>query len=149
MGVSPLGPTESDVAGTRHAPWAGMRAPRVYDLSAAGLAAALSAFELIRLLVSRGFTAGYTRLATVVMGSVFCSILLIAAIYLALHRGSAWLWGVWAFIAALSYGSVVRAGGARVGIVYMIASFAIFALLAKNLHWYTSEAQLSPSHTAR
>jgi hypothetical protein len=113
--------------------------PRVYDFAAAGLAAGLSGFEVIRMIVSRGTTQGHTMLSAVIGGVTFSAVLLLAAIGLALHRRFGWISGVLAVIAALSHGIVIRSGGNRIGVLYMLAGLVMMGLIIKSTHWYRTE----------
>jgi len=113
---------------------------RFYDLSAAALAAVLSGLELGRLVVYGGATKGFLPGAAVVMGVMFCVVLVVAALGLALHWRIGWLFGVFGFVAALSYGSILRAGGNWIGVAYMLASFGLLASLIKDLATYTAGA---------
>jgi hypothetical protein len=115
--------------------------PRIYDFAAAGLAASLSGFELIRMVASHGTSAGHTVLSVVVGGVVFCSVLLIAAVGLALHRRFGWIAGVLAIIAAMSHGIIVRSGGNRVGVLYILGGAAMMALIIKSTHWYRTDEE--------
>lgn len=117
-----------------------MRAdPRLWDFTAAGLSAGLAVFELIRLVASGGASPGLAVGTSVVEGSLFIGVLLLAAVGLVLHRALGWIAGIWGVIAATGHGIVIRAGGTWVGALYMIAGLALLALLIKDFRWYRTE----------
>lgn len=113
-----------------------MRHPRFYDLAAAALAGGLSLFELIRLVLTHGVTGGITLLGAALGSGVFCVVLALAAIGLALHHRLGWVFGVLGFLTAAGYGIAVRASGSWVGVAYMIGAGVMLALMIKSLHWY-------------
>jgi hypothetical protein len=116
-----------------------MRAtPRLYDLTSAALAAALSGFELIRLAVAGHAQQPNTVLAGLIGAIGFCAVLAIAAVGLALHRPSGWVAGVFGVIAAASYGIFLRAGGYTIGALYILLAPVLMALIIKDLHGYTT-----------
>ena len=118
-----------------------MRAtPRLYDLTSAALAAGLSGFELIRLLVTRGATQGNTVVAGLIGAIGFCAVLAGAAVGLALHRRGGWVAGVFGVIMAASYGIFLRAGGYEIGALYILLAPVLMGLIIKDLHGYTTDA---------
>jgi hypothetical protein len=114
--------------------------PRIYDFAAAGLAAILSAVEVTRLILSRGVTEGHTMLSTLIGGIAFCAVLVAAAVGLALHRRIGWICGAIGALAAAAHGIIVRAGGNRIGAVYLLVSFLMLGLIIKSMHWYRTES---------
>jgi hypothetical protein len=114
--------------------------PRIYDFGAALLAAGLSVFEIVRMIVSGGITGGHNMLSTLIGGVIFSAVLGAAAIGLTLHRRFGWLFGVFGVIVASAHGIVIRAAGAHIGILYMLSAFVLLGLIVKSLHEYTTEA---------
>jgi hypothetical protein len=113
--------------------------PRNYDFAASGLAAILSAVELIRLILAHGVSRGLTTLTTVTEGIIFSAVLAATAIGMALHRQIGWMVGVLAVLIGAAHGVILRAAGNGIGIVYMIASLVLLGLLIRSLHWYRGE----------
>lgn len=113
---------------------------RLYALLAAGLAASLAAFEVIRLGVAAGASPGYTLQSSIVGGSVFAIVLGVAALGLALRKPFGWVVGALAAVEATAHGIVVRAGGGWVGVGYMLGGLVLLGLLVMCLPAFRRDA---------
>jgi hypothetical protein len=110
--------------------------PRLYDRTAAAVAAVLSLFEVVRLIAIRGISAGLTRASTLTEGIMVSVVLALAAVGLVLHRRLGWLFGIVGAVLAAAHGIIVRSGGDPLGIVHILGAAVLFALLVKDLQWY-------------
>jgi hypothetical protein len=115
-------------------------APRRYDFAAAALAGGLALFEIVRLVLARGVTQGHTILSTVIGGVAFSGILALAAVALVGHRRVGRLFAILGAIAAAAHGIIVRAGGGRIGILYILASVVLFGLTLPRVRDLPAEA---------
>ncbi|MDB4934530.1 MAG: hypothetical protein JWP87_1502 [Labilithrix sp.] len=116
-----------------------MIAPRTSGLAAAAISALCSGFELVRVIAIGGRERGFATSGSLFMAILFSVVLALAALGLAAHRQLGYVAGVLAAISALSYGVVLRAGGNAIGIAYMFAAMAIFALIVRSLPYYREE----------
>jgi hypothetical protein len=116
-----------------------MISPRTYGLAAAAVCALASGFELIRVIANRGLERGVATPYSFVLAVIFSVILGVAALGLAMHRQLGYVAAVLAFVAAMSYGSVMRSAGNMVGIAYIFVAAALFPLIVKSLPYYREE----------
>jgi hypothetical protein len=112
-----------------------MRDERKYDLVAAAVAAGAAGFELVRT-VAAGGTPGHTTLSAVIGATLFCSMLAVSGIGLALHRRFGWAFGVAGMLSLLAHGIIIRAGGNVIGGVYIALGLVMFYCLARSLQYY-------------
>ena len=112
---------------------------RSYILLAAAVAAGLGAFELLRLVVNDGRTAGHTLVSSLIGGLAFVALNAVTAVGLALQRRFGWGVGVAAAVISFAHGVVVRAGGSWAGVAYMVGGAVMLACLAKALAPFRSE----------
>lgn len=109
-----------------------------YGFAAAVIVAIATGFELVRLASSGAHNAGFTVGLSVVEGAIVVAIGLVAAVGLVLHRRLGWSAGAFAFLAYLSHGTIVRAGGSATGTFFIVAALPLFVCLAKSLPAFRS-----------
>lgn len=109
---------------------------RGWDFAAAAMAGGLAISELVRIAILGIGASGGTIAMTIIGSSAFVAVLAVAAIGMLMHRQIGWLFGVLGVLTAASFGVLLATGGSAIGGVYMVASMALFACVAKSLHWY-------------